>query len=65
MRFLARLDDLLADRPYIAGDRFSAADILAMVTVDFAKWIKLALPDDAGHARRWYDRVGARPGSVR
>ncbi len=64
-RFLARLDDLLADSPYVAGERFSAADILALVVVDFARWIKLALPEDAVHARRWYDRVSARPGAVR
>jgi glutathione S-transferase len=64
-RFLARLDDLVGDGPYIAGERFSAADIMAMVVVDFAKWIKLAVPEDAGRARDWYGRVSARPGSVR
>ena len=64
-RFLARLDAMLADRPYLAGERFSAADIMAMVVVDFAKWIKLAPPEDAGHARRWYERVSTRPGAVR
>ncbi|MCB9948324.1 MAG: glutathione S-transferase [Rhodospirillaceae bacterium] len=60
-RFLARLDGMLGDSPYIAGDRFSAADIMAMVLVDFAGWLKLGLPDDAARARRWYETVKARP----
>jgi hypothetical protein len=31
------------------------------VTVDFAKWIKLAIPEESVHLRRWYDDVSARP----
>ena len=60
-RFLAHLDELLAGRAYIAGDRFTAADIMAMVVVDFAKWLKFALPADAANAQRWYESVSARP----
>ena len=63
-RFLDRLDDLLATDPYMAGARFSAADIFAFVLVDFAGWLKLTLPDDATHARRWYDSVRARPSAA-
>ena len=59
--FLARLDDRLAKREFVAGGEFSLADISAMVVVDFAKRIKLALPESATHAQRWYDRVSARP----
>ena len=60
-RFLAGLDDMLAGRAYIAGDRFTAADIMAMVVVDFAKWLKFALPADAANAQRWYESVSGRP----
>ncbi|MGF1640998.1 MAG: glutathione S-transferase family protein [Rhodospirillales bacterium] len=60
-RFLARLDDHLADAAYVAGDRFTAADILAMVVVDFAGWMKIRLPEEATHARRWYQSVSGRP----
>ena len=60
-RFFRRLDDMLADTSYVAGDRYSAADILAMVVVDFAGWVKLGLPEDAANARRWYADVSARP----
>ncbi len=61
LRFLENLEGMLGDRPFIAGDRFTAADIIALVTVDFARWIKIALPEAATAARRWYDEVGARP----
>ncbi|WP_374683292.1 glutathione S-transferase family protein [Accumulibacter sp.] len=64
-RFLARLDGLLAGRDYLAGDRFSAADITAMVLVDFAGWLKIALPADAANAQRWYAAVSARPSAGR
>ena len=60
-RFLARLDNVLADSAFVAGDRFTAADIVAMVIVDFAKWLKITLPEDAAHARRWYESVRSRP----
>lgn len=60
-RFLDRLDGLLADGPYLAGESFSAADIFALVLVDFAGWLKLSLANDATRARRWYETVSARP----
>jgi glutathione S-transferase len=60
-RFLAHLDELLAASAYVAGDRYTAADIMTMVVVDFAKWLKMTLPEDSAHARRWYESVSSRP----
>ena len=60
-KFLERFDGILEGREYLAGNQFSAADILAFVVVDFVGWIKLALPDDANNARRWYEAIAARP----
>ncbi|MGI9388213.1 MAG: glutathione S-transferase family protein [Methyloligellaceae bacterium] len=60
-RFLAALDNMVRDNEFMAGNRFSAADIIAFVTVDFAGWIKLKLPEEAENARLWYERVAARP----
>jgi glutathione S-transferase len=51
----------LAEREFVAGKQYSIADITALVTVDFAGWIKLRIPDDCSHLRRWYDTVAARP----
>jgi glutathione S-transferase len=64
-RFLVHLDDLLANSAYVAGDRYTAADIMAMVVVDFAKWLKIVLPADAAHALRWYESVSSRPSAKR
>lgn len=60
-RFFRVLDDRLASVPFLAGEHYSIADITALVTVDFAGWIKLTLPDDHTHARRWHASVSARP----
>jgi glutathione S-transferase len=60
-RFLAQLETMLDGAPFIAGDRYSAADIFAMVVVDFAGWLNIKLPDDATGARRWHETVSARP----
>jgi glutathione S-transferase len=59
--FYADFDIRLAEVPFVAGDEFSAADITAVVTVDFAT--KAAgLPIAAEHAalKRWYDVVSRR-----
>ena len=63
-QFFRRLDGQLTDNEFIAGDFFSIADISAMVTVDFAAWLKLALPEDAHNARRWYEAVSSRPSAT-
>ena len=55
------LDRQLADRAYVAGDRFSMADICALTTVDFAGFTGLSMPADAAALRAWHDRVSARP----
>jgi glutathione S-transferase len=60
-KFFAMMNECLADREFVAGQRYSIADITALVTVDFAGWIKLRIPDDCSHLRRWYDAVSARP----
>lgn len=58
---LRRLDERLGSVPYIAGDRYSIADITAFVAVDFMKPAKLAVPEDFHHLKRWYLDVGSRP----
>ena len=56
-----RLDARLAASAFVAADRFTIADITAMVTVDFARWVKLGIPEAHAHTRRWYGEVAARP----
>ncbi len=61
IEFLRFLDDELADRPFIAGDRFSVADITGLVGLDFMKPAKLSLPDELANVRRWHAELAARP----
>ena len=60
-RFLERLDVILADREFVAGEVFSIADITAYCTVDFAKWAKVDVPDDAPNLQRWFAAIAERP----
>jgi glutathione S-transferase len=62
--FLRFLDSELKSRPYVAGNDFSVADILAMVAVDFMKVSKLAVPEELADLRRWHAGVSARPSAA-
>ena len=61
MDFLTLLDRELKDRRYIAGDRYTVADITGMIAVDFMKPAKLAVPDALADLKRWHGEVSARP----
>lgn len=63
-QFYYKLEQQLAAHDFIAGERFSIADITAMVTTDFATRLEIMIPDDAVHARRWYESVSARPSAT-
>jgi glutathione S-transferase len=59
--FLADFDARLGEAPFVAGQRFSVADITALVAVDFAaKAINFAVPDQHGSLKRWYEAVSSR-----
>ena len=60
-QFLELLDDQLGQHEFIAGDRFSVADITALCTVDFMKPARLAVPEGAVNVKRWHAAVSARP----
>ena len=59
--FLALLDGELKSRRYIAGDRYTVADITGLVAVDFMKPAKLSVPDTLSNVKRWHAEVSARP----
>ena len=58
---MARIDRDLGTRPYIAGERFSVADITGLVALDFARTARIAIPEDLRHIRRWHAELAARP----
>jgi glutathione S-transferase len=60
--FYADFEARLADAPFIAGDRFSVADITAVVAIDFSnKALTLPIPEGHEASRRWYALVAGRP----
>jgi glutathione S-transferase len=60
--FLSDLNARLADVPFVAGDRFSVADITALVTIDFAaKAFAISAPQEHRALTTWYEEVSARP----
>ena len=59
--FLELLDKELATREFVAGDRFSIADITTLVAVAFMKPGRLVMPDTLTNVKRWYAAVAARP----
>jgi glutathione S-transferase len=60
--FYADFDARLAEAPFVAGDTFSAADITALVTVDFAtRAFDMPMPADRVALRRWYNKNAVRP----
>jgi glutathione S-transferase len=60
-RFFSLMDAHFAERPFITGQRYGLADITAQITVEFARWAKLSLPESCHHLARWFAQVSARP----
>jgi glutathione S-transferase len=59
--FYSDLDARLAETAYVGGSDFSAADITALVTVDFAsKAMNLAPPAAHAALKRWYESISGR-----
>jgi len=58
---LAWLDEVLADRPFVAGERCTIADITAFVAVDFGRVSKLRIQPEQKNLTRWYEAVSSRP----
>ena len=58
---LAWLNEVLADREYIAGERYTVADIVAQCAVDFGRVVKIAIQPDQKNLARWHAAVSARP----
>ncbi|HZN48619.1 MAG TPA: glutathione binding-like protein, partial [Ramlibacter sp.] len=59
--FFGALDARLQGREFIAGDRFSVADITAVVAVDFARVVKLKPGEQHPHLQRWRAAMALRP----
>ena len=60
--FFEDLNTRLAVVPFVAGERYSVADITALAAVDFAaKAISMDIPAQHSALKRWHATVSARP----
>jgi glutathione S-transferase len=59
--FLEFLNRELSGREFVAGDRFSVADITTLCAVDFMKPSRIVMPEGLDHLKRWHAAVSARP----
>jgi glutathione S-transferase len=57
----AWMDQELANRRFIAGARFSIADITALCGVDFGRVSKIRIQPEQKNLARWREEVSARP----
>lgn len=55
------LDELMAGKDFVCGDRFTLADIQLFVFVEFGNAYGQALPTDADNLQAWFARVADRP----
>ena len=58
---LAWLDSVLAERQFIAGPRYTIADITALCGIDFGRVSKIRIQPEQTHLARWHAAVSARP----
>jgi glutathione S-transferase len=55
------LDTVLADREFIAGPRYTIADITAMVGIDFGRTTGIKIQENQKNLARWHQAVSSRP----
>lgn len=59
--FFKKLDERLAQVPFVAGEHFTIADITAYMALMMARWVKIAVPEDHVHIKSWYEKISQRP----
>jgi len=55
------LDGVLADRPFVAGERYTIADITALCAIDFGRVSSIRVTPEQPNLARWHAAVSSRP----
>lgn len=58
--FFDLIETRLRESPFLAANRFTLADITAFVFVDFARVIKMRIPQENTATRTWFENISAR-----
>jgi len=61
---LAWLDDLMSGQRFIVGDRFTIADIILYVALDFGAGVGQPMDDRLRNLGTWFERVASRPSAT-
>jgi glutathione S-transferase len=60
-RALKMFDRRLGESAFIAAERVTMADIVAIAGLDFARMVQFQTPDELTHFKRWAEDMRARP----
>jgi glutathione S-transferase len=55
------IDAELAQREFIAGPRYTIADITLLIGIDFGRVVKIGILPEQKNLARWYEAVSSRP----
>jgi len=58
---VAWLEPLLAGKTWVAGDRFTVADVILYCALDFGRGVGQPMDPALANVAAWFDRVAARP----
>ncbi len=61
LKRLEWLDGVLAEREFVAGERYTIADITALVGIDFGRTTDIRIEPELKNLTRWHEAVSARP----
>ena len=61
---IAWLEGQIAGRDYVCGARFTLADILLFVCLDFGNQVGQTLAPENVHISGWFARIAARPSAA-
>lgn len=61
IRGMRYFDRLLKDQPFVAGEKFSMADIAVLGGMIFASLVQLPVPEECVALRAWHARMQERP----
>lgn len=64
LKVMEFMDTELATRSFLVGDRFTIADITAMMGIDMLKPARIERPVHLENLMRWYERVSSRPSAA-
>ena len=63
-RALKFFDRRLGESPFIAADRVTIADIIGVISCDFARMAKFVIPEEFENLNRWRAEMLARPAAT-